>query len=506
MKTKLVIIATASLLALGGCKKDFLDKNPSETTSTDQLGEAAERDPTIIDGYIAGVYATMYQNFTAGVKDANRHDDFGQKGYDIYMDMLSGDMALTGVNYNWYSGLARLNTPVDFTQPEVALPWSYYYRVIYATNTILDLYEGEDIAEMDDVSKSRVGQTLALRAYAYFYLSNIYSREGYGTGSEKTLPIYKSAKITVNQPKSTSKEVFDLIVADLEQAIVYLKGYNRNTKQQINEFVAKGLLSYVLAERGTQADLVEAAKLTDDIIKNGGFSITSKTDVVAQLDANGRNTASGAGFNNVASPSWMWGADLTLASKLDLVSWWGQVDLYTYSYAYAGDPKVIDIGLYNKIPNDDVRKNQFDKENDYMPSNKFFAPERSEGGQRYITTDYLYMRVDEFYLLNAELNARLGNEGAARTSLKALLSERLPSVAYVDNLSGNALKDEIYLQTRIELWGEGKTYLALKRNKKSVTRGANHLFEVGVTFNYNDPKLSFVIPQAEVINNPNLNK
>jgi len=46
----------------------------------------------------------------------------------------------------------------------------------------------------------------------------------------------------------------------------------------------------------------------------------------------------------------------------------------------------------------------------------------------------------------------------------------------------------------------------LKRNKKSVTRGANHLFEVGVTFNYNDPKLSFVIPQAEVINNPNLNK
>jgi len=46
----------------------------------------------------------------------------------------------------------------------------------------------------------------------------------------------------------------------------------------------------------------------------------------------------------------------------------------------------------------------------------------------------------------------------------------------------------------------------MKRLKKSVVRGANHLFFAGNRFNYNDPQLTFVIPQAEVLNNPNLDK
>jgi hypothetical protein len=74
----------------------------------------------------------------------------------------------------------------------------------------------------------------------------------------------------------------------------------------------------------------------------------------------------------------------------------------------------------------------------------------------------------------------------------------------VTSLSGNALKDEIYLQSRIELWGEGKTYLALKRNKRSIKRGTNHLFNVGETFAYDADELTYPIPQAEVINNPAL--
>jgi hypothetical protein len=40
----------------------------------------------------------------------------------------------------------------------------------------------------------------------------------------------------------------------------------------------------------------------------------------------------------------MWGVDLTVAN--DLVS---QVDRYTYSYAWAGDPKTMDKGLQDQI-------------------------------------------------------------------------------------------------------------------------------------------------------------
>jgi len=116
------------------------------------------------------------------------------------------------------------------------------------------------------------------------------------------------------------------------------------------------------------------------------------------------------------------------------------------------------------------------------------------------------MRSDEFYLLNAEAKARTGQDAAARTALSTFLSDRITDVSYIAGLSGQALLNEIYLQTRIELWGEGKSYMAMKRNKATITRGSNHLFDAGNSFAYNDPKLTFVIPQAEVLNNPNLNK
>lgn len=113
-----------------------------------------------------------------------------------------------------------------------------------------------------------------------------------------------------------------------------------------------------------------------------------------------------------------------------------------------------------------------------------------------------------FYLLSAEAAAKTGDEPSAKTTLKLLLENRLGgsanAAAYVDPLSGQALKDAIYLQTRIEMWGEGKSYLAMKRNQATVTRGANHLFRAGQSFSYASDELSFQIPRTEMDNNPNI--
>ena len=73
--------------------------------------------------------------------------------------------------------------------------------------------------------------------------------------------------------------------------------------------------------------------------------------------------------------------------------------------------------------------------------------------------------------------------------------------AYVDPLSGAALKQAIYNQTRIEFWGEGKSYLALKRNQATVTRGTNHVFRANQSFAYDIDEMSFQIPQLEMNNN-----
>jgi len=62
-----------------------------------------------------------------------------------------------------------------------------------------------------------------------------------------------------------------------------------------------------------------------------------------------------------------------------------------------------------------------------------------------------------------------------------------------------------YLKTRIELFGEGKSYLAMKRNKATITRGSNHLSSVGEAIPYNDERLTFEIPEGEIQFNPFIN-
>ena len=497
MKLKyLLSFAIAGSAVLAGCKKDFLETRPSEFITPEQLGEAASQDPALLNGSLAGLYTTM---FSTGVGGTGGHDDFGQKGIDIYTDMLQSDMVLGAVNYGWYEDLARYEATNNFTFNENYIPWRYYYRQIFGANTVIDVLGGSDAEPATAEAKATMGQAKAMRAYAYFYLSQLYVKE-FGDGTAKVLPVYKTTK-DFNLPKGTVNEVWDLMVDDLTDAVAYLEGFNRASKDQIDQNVAKGLLSYVLAARGTQDDWTKVQTLTQDIMT--AYRKTLPVELVPTI-VGGVVQNPESGFNNVATPSWMWGVDLTLAQGLNLISWWGQVDYYTYSYAWAGDPKLIDRSLYDAIHTDDIRKGQF--HSTMRPLYKFFDPNRKAGGQRFLTTDNLYMRSDEFYLLNAEAKAHLGNDEGARQVLSAYLSDRIADVSYINALSGQALLDEIYLQTRIELWGEGKAYLAMKRNKENVVRGANHLFLAGQSIPYNDDRLTFEIPQAEVLNNPNLNK
>ncbi len=499
MNTKyLLILAAAGWFMLAGCKKDFLNTQPSQFLTPDQLAGAAVQDPKLLNGSIAGLYTTM---FTPGVGGTTGHDDFGQKGVDIYSDMVASDMVLGALNYGWYATIARYQGTVDFTRNDNYIPWRYYYRQIFGANSIIDILGGTDAVPATAAAKATMGQAKTMRAYGYFYLSQLYAKE-YGDGTAKILPVYTNANPTdINHPKSTTKQVYDLMVSDLTTSITYLTGFTRASKDQVDINVAKGLLCYVLAARGSQADWTQVAQYTQDIMS--AYPITTPAYVVY----NGTNIAT-AGFNDVATPSWMWGVDLTLSQGINLISWWGQVDQFTYSYAWAGDPKTIDRGLYDAIRPDDIRKNQFASPTasfKLQPINKFFDPKRTSGSQRQVITDLVYMRSDEFYLLNAEAKARLGQDAAARQALSTYLATRITDVSYLNSLSGQALLNEIYLQTRIELWGEGKSYLAMKRNKATITRGSNHLFFAGQSFLYNDDKLTFVIPQAEVLNNPNLN-
>lgn len=471
-----------------GCTKDYLNETPSEFLTQEQVGEAATFNPAVIEGTISGIYSTMFETGTGGTTG---HDDFGHKGYDIYSDFLSGDMALSVSTYGWYrADITEFQATQDFTRTRNYIVWRYYYRIIRSTNLVIDALGGNDFIPELEENRYLMGQAKAIRAHSYFYLTQYFANSYEPTA--EILPIYDSAD-DLNGPKVTTSEIYALMEKDLNEAISLMDNFSRTSKSQVDKSVAQGILAYVLASKGDSHQQV--IELTEDIINNGGYTLMDETEVLG-------------GFNDLNTPGWMWGVDLTVDNGLGLVSWWGQMDRYTYSYAWAGDAKAIDAGLYDAIPADDVRKGQFAEPlgeyEDLMPLNKFYAPDKIIGGQSNVTTDYIYMRVAEMYLLNAEAAAKSGDMAKAQMMLKALLDKRVPNTAYVDTLTSQQLLDEIYLQTRIELWGEGKSYLSLKRNKGTVFRGSNHLSFVGEAITFDDERLTFEIPQSEIQNNPHI--
>lgn len=494
MKKRLIYSILAGSLLAVGCSKDFLDpqRNTNVLTSED-VAEFSGINPALVAGTLDGIGSYMVE--PEGVT-GSAHYDLGQKGVDIWLDILSGDMALSANSYGWYQNSANLVSTVDYTRTENRIIWEYYYKIINISNNVIQSLGGNDANPTLASSRHALGQAKAYRAYAYFYLAQIFQR-GYDPAQE-ILPFYDGVVST--PAKVPASQIYGLIVSDLTQSIDLLSDFSRSYKHQIDKNVAKGLLAYTYAAMGNYAD---AKVLADDIVDNSGYPLTTK----GQLAFPGV----GSGFNDVNTASWMWGYDITTEMGHQLVDWWGQIDYYTYSYAWAGDRKSIDDLLLASIPNTDVRRTQFGTSGTTarMPINKFFDPGRTAGGQQTITTDYIFMRIEEFYLLSAEASAKTGDETTAKDRLKDLLAIRLnggaaAADAYVNPLSGQALKDAIYLQTRIEMWGEGKSYLALKRNQATVTRGTNHVFRAGQSFLYNIDEMSFQIPQSEMNNNSSI--
>jgi hypothetical protein len=488
MKRNLIYSIIVSSLVFVGCSKEFLDpeRNTSVLTAED-LSNYSDVNPALVEGTLEGIASFMIQDF--GVT-GSRHYDFGQKGVDIWSDMVSGDMALSASAYGWYNNTSNLVCTVDFTREENKIIWEYYYRIVSLANNVIQTSGGNNAQPTTDGGKKVLGQAKASRAYAYWYLAQLFQKKY--DPSQPILPYYDGD--VINTAKVPASQIYDLIISDLTDAITLLDGYVRTDKSKIDKTVAQGLLAYVYAGMGNYAD----AKAMADAVISAGYPLTT----TGQLAFPG----AGSGFNNVNTGSWVWGFDLTEDLGHQLIDWWGQMDCFTDSYAWAGDHKSIDDGLYAEIAADDVRKDQFGTGTGALqPIGKFFDPARAIGGQYIITTDLIFMRSEEFHLLSAECAARLGDEAAAKATMINLLDNRMTDAASVVNpLSGSALQDFIYLQTRIELWGEGKSYYAMKRNEATVTRGTNHVFRAGESFVYDSDEMSFQIPQSEINNNPSI--
>ena len=167
---------------------------------------------------------------------------------------------------------------------------------------------------------------------------------------------------------------------------------------------------------------------------------------------------------------------------------------------------LISKKLYDLIPATDVRKAVFnDPAKTLAPTLPAYAQLkfRDPGG---FTGDYIYIRVSEMYFIEAEAQARQGNSTGAAQTLFDLVSKRNSSYTLSAN-TGQALLDEIFLQKRIESWGEGVIFMDIKRLNMGIDRtGSNHVSNAVLVIPAGDPRWTYQIPLNEIQANPNISE
>ena len=454
-----------------------------------------------------------------------------QKYIDLATDALTSDAVIVANIYGWsqyylgriynaYGSSSILNNEV----------WGSEYAIIRNINLLmLEAKKRLETGETGGISVERLnnvlGQAYALRAHAYCNLLNLYTNPDKVKDDYQVIPYYNddSTVMESTQPYSSYKVVAQYVENDFLRAIELLKDSERsaNDKNTIDVDVARVLLANFYMNDGRvfqiekeSENLQKALALYDEVINKNKYSILPYNQVLTN------------GFNSTASTNWMWGVDVDIQSSLRINSFWSWMDIFSYGYASATDNISLDDSIYNNFDNmlspTDIRKKWWIAPNDptklpngkdtygdshkLAPYNKFFSPARQHGEDKVWLNDLVYMRIEEVHILAAEAAAASGNDAKAIEYLKPLIEQRDPEFAAngLETLSGDALKAYINNNLRIELWMEGKSYMAWKRNKWQHTRGQDHSQSRGEPVEYNDPSWYYLeLNATERQYNPN---
>jgi len=481
---KVLKYIAASLVALVGfnsCSSDYLDTEYTTYLGEKEAAAAAASNP---DVFLNGIWSQM-------VAYEGEHDRYGYLSWLMFLQVMGEDMAHEN-GQTYYN----FDYQMDYREEQwvrTRLIWQGFYSLIDKANAIISLYP-EGGANVNE--KGLLGQAFAIRGMAYTYLIQVYQDYLNEDGTFKTeapgVPVYfnsadgKSAEeIAAAKGRNTVGFVLEQAGMDLEKAVELLSaGYERPSKNYIDFSVASGLLAryYLLTQQWDKA-----AKAANDARQ--GYSIMGNEDLHA-------------GFNDISNGEWMWGFKHTTETQTSYASFFSWMDSKGSGYGGLWGAVTIDKKLYDQIADTDYRKS-------------LFVGPKGEGklaayanlkfiGKASWLSDYLYMRASEMVLIEAEAYAHQNQGNKAAEVLKELMKNRQP-----DWNKSSVTVEDVYLQRRIELWGEGFTYFDLKRLNKGIDRsyeGNNYPAGWKLTVPAHDVRWTYQIPLTEIQENFNISE
>lgn len=479
----------AFLLLLAGCSGDFLDKEPTDSVSSDEVGVPgnAER---LFNG-------AWYNLFEYGTTYAN----IGYRALQCQDDMMADDV-VSRPAYGFNSSY-QFNDIAIPNNSRTSFAWYLIYKTIDNCNTAIAI-DGDS----EEFFQAK-GQALALRAFCYLHLAQHYQFTYLKDPTAPCVPIYTepTTSETVPKAKSTVAQVYQRVFDDLNLAQSYLKNYTRKgdgQKFKPNTNVVNGLLARAYLLTGQWEEAAKAAAAARQ-----GYSLMT-------------TAAEYEGFNNVSNKEWIWGHPQTLAQSDASYNFYYLDATYVGAYSsFMADPHFRDT-----FSEGDIRLGLFQwMREGYLGYKKFHM--RADD-----TADIVLMRASEMLLIEAEALAREGFPEKAVIPLNELRHARGLGDYDLTGKSQDDVVNEILMERRRELWGEGFSITDILRTQQSVKRVALSVeeqaqqvdawqegggfakrtplghwfltFSGGDAFVPNSINYLYAIPKAEIDANPNL--
>lgn len=520
MNMKIYKISTMVLggLMLASCSDIDEQIYSGGAFSKEQSQDIVNAIPTRVEATFNGMFTFMgnpAQNYGTRFSSA-RPDDFGFIMMALSQDLEGADMIGADNGYNWFSAACEYSSRT----PSYANPYIRYvtpYTLIGMVKDILATIP-EDTEDASLINMK--AQAKALRAYSYLSLAP-YFQGSYETSKDKPcVPVLSDTVDVTNNPRATVEQVYNVIVEDLTWAIDHLDE-TRSSKAYVNANVAYGLRARAYLAMGKGA---EAAADAEKAMQ--GYEPASIAEVSVPT------------FCDMEEHNWIWAIDITD----DQANYYPSATAPSWLSAFCGDgygaacgtTAMINKLLWDKIPATDVRKGWWIDENLHSPNwadltwgtakgdeianlvlddgSKVALPPytnikfgmKSGVGSTLNNNDWPLMRVEEMILIQAEGYAISGNEAKAKEILTNFVKTyRDPNYTIP---SGRTLRDEIWFQRRVELWGEGFAVSDARRLNKPIVRfhGPNTT-NYADAFQFNiaadDGWLNMRFPQSEKDNN-----
>lgn len=535
MKKIIYTICLAAGIMFAGCS-DLMETSPSGEVDKKLI----LKDVNSVKVAMNGIYSTMYNRID--FVTANAHQCFGNMAVTLCAELMGDDMVQTAQGAGWFWKDYNYEARVRYTSKiwRCYFTWKYFYEIISNANYILS---AENTAEGDQNElKNVMAQAYAARAFAYFMLIQSFQQTYKGHENLPGVPVYTEPTSSSSKGKGrgTVEDVYERINKDLDTALQLFEESGLSQEHISNlDIYATWLLKARVALVQNLWDT--AAKAAKEAMKKPGCTLLSMDDATVTpgtFDNESKSWTTGkTPFNSVHSNSVMWGAEILSEQSTVYASFFSQMDACTDVYYAAEAPKCISNWLYEQIPSTDVRKTWWNgdigitaDEWSYGANINYNQHKFQWANQKANTGDYIFMRMEEAYLICAEALCRggEGGEAEARTVLLELGQRRDPNYASrIASLSGNTqtfgttgevktLLDEILLQRRIELWGEAGRIFDILRQGVGWTRyweingkksnHTNYLSKYAEYLNFPADYIECIlmIPQDEINNNPNI--